>query len=87
MVAKAGKHHAAKEGKQSTTTSISDDEDAEESWTFVGTGDDFDPELVVRKSALAEAEQLAHGRGKGVSLGSKVLGSFTVSNVATPKAF
>ncbi|KAH6638541.1 autophagy-related protein 26 [Truncatella angustata] len=86
VVAKAGKHQAAKHGKQDAAAS--DDEDEEESWTFVGSGDDFDPELVVKKSALADAEhQLVFGKGKGTSLGSKVLGSFTAGNVATPGSF
>ncbi|KAK6067998.1 udp-glucose:sterol glycosyltransferase [Seiridium cupressi] len=84
VVAKAGKHQAAKQGQPVTSASLSDDEDEEESWTFIGTGHEFDPELVVKKSALAEAEQLAMGRGKGASLGSKVLGSFTTSNTAIP---
>ncbi|KAI1848441.1 hypothetical protein JX266_005747 [Neoarthrinium moseri] len=72
IVAKAGKHHV-KSGKESDSSPLSEDEDEEESWTFVGNGDDVDPELVVKKSALAEAEQiLATGKG-GTSLGSKVL--------------
>jgi hypothetical protein len=84
VVAKAGKNHAAKHGKQATSASLSDDEDEEESWTFVGTGDDFDPELVVKKSALADAEQVARSRGVNTSLGDKILGSLTTTKVATP---
>jgi sterol 3beta-glucosyltransferase len=84
VVAKAGKHQASKQGRHPTSSALSEDEDEEESWTFVGTGDDFDPELIIKKSTLLEAEQLAIGRSKSTSLGSKVLGSFTPSSMAVP---
>ncbi|KAI0467321.1 hypothetical protein F4859DRAFT_274988 [Xylaria cf. heliscus] len=51
---------ASKAGKNTATAGSSDetvggDESEEESWTFVG-GDEIDPELVVKKSVLAEME-------------------------------
>ncbi|CAJ2508487.1 Uu.00g135130.m01.CDS01 [Anthostomella pinea] len=50
----------SKAGKNAITAgksdgSAADDESEEESWTFVG-GDEVDPELVVKKSALSEME-------------------------------
>ncbi|KAI0121737.1 glycosyltransferase family 28 domain-containing protein [Xylariales sp. AK1849] len=75
IMAKVGKHHVNK-GKDSDTSHMSDDEDEEETWTFVGSGDVSDPDLAVKKNALAEAEHvLAAGRGQGSSLGRKVLTS------------
>ncbi|KAH8160303.1 hypothetical protein CIB48_g7936 [Xylaria polymorpha] len=51
---------ASKAGKNTATANspdeiIGSDESEEESWTFVG-GDEIDPELVVKKSLLAEME-------------------------------
>lgn len=59
---------------------IYDDDDVEESWTFIA-GDDFNPNLVVKKDALAEAEA-SLSDGQNAALGSRVLGSSTT----TPKA-
>lgn len=53
----------------------SDDEPEEESWTFVG-GDEIDPELVVKKSALSQMERSIGALGGSSSsgaLGSRVL--------------
>lgn len=52
MAAKAGKNAATANSPGETA---GDDESEEESWTFVG-GDEIDPELVVKQSALAEME-------------------------------
>ncbi|KAI0104262.1 glycosyltransferase family 1 protein [Nemania sp. FL0031] len=58
---------ASKAGKNAATASSPDetadgDESEEESWTFVG-GDEIDPELVVKKSALAEMEASINASG------------------------
>ncbi|KAH8645806.1 glycosyltransferase family 28 domain-containing protein [Xylariales sp. PMI_506] len=74
IVAKAEKHPQSRSRKDADAAHLSDDEDEEESWTFVGSGEDVDPELVVKKSALAEAEQVRSFKGgKTSSLGSRVL--------------
>ncbi|GAW24110.1 hypothetical protein ANO14919_136910 [Xylariales sp. No.14919] len=52
VASKAGKN-AATIGSPDET--VDDDESEEESWTFVG-GDEMDPDLVVKKSVLAEME-------------------------------
>ncbi|KAI1164927.1 glycosyltransferase family 1 protein [Nemania serpens] len=52
VAAKAGKNAATANSPGETA---GDDESEEESWTFVG-GDEIDPELVVKQSALAEME-------------------------------
>ncbi|KAI1442541.1 glycosyltransferase family 1 protein [Annulohypoxylon stygium] len=82
----------SKAGKNATTASSPDgttvDDSEEESWTFVG-GDEGDPELVVKKSALSQMEanmggasgmssmgtRLAGGRGASVSTASTATGS------------
>ncbi|KAI1123996.1 glycosyltransferase family 1 protein [Nemania abortiva] len=58
---------ASKAGKNAATASSPDepvggDESEEESWTFVG-GDEIDPELVVKKSVLAEMEASINASG------------------------
>ncbi|KAI0505367.1 glycosyltransferase family 1 protein [Xylaria bambusicola] len=58
---------ASKAGKNAATAGnpdeiVSDDESEEESWTFVG-GDEIDPDLVVKKSVLAEMEANIHANG------------------------
>ncbi|KAF3013071.1 Sterol 3-beta-glucosyltransferase [Neopestalotiopsis sp. 37M] len=85
VVAKAGKHQASKQGKEATSDSASEDEEEEESWTFVGNDDDFETELIASKSALVEAEQLARESSSqsSTSLASRILGSANTSNVAT----
>lgn len=52
MAAKAGKNSATANSPDET---VGDAESEEESWTFVG-GDEIDPELVVKPTALAEIE-------------------------------
>ncbi|OTB02405.1 glycosyltransferase family 1 protein [Hypoxylon sp. CI-4A] len=65
---KAGKN-AATAGSSDGTTA--DDSEEEESWTFVG-GDDVDPELVVKKSALSQME--ASINAAQPALGTRLLG-------------
>ncbi|KAI8627611.1 glycosyltransferase family 1 protein [Xylariaceae sp. FL1651] len=67
VLSKAGKN-AATAGSPDGT--MADDESEEESWTFVG-GDEIDPDLVVKKSALAEMETNLHTSGS--ALGSRLL--------------
>lgn len=67
---------AAKAGKNAITAASpgeidGTDESEEESWTFVG-GDEIDPELVVKKSVLAEMEANIHASGL---LGASMTGS------------
>jgi sterol 3beta-glucosyltransferase len=73
ILRKTGKNQA--KNHDTDTSPVSDDEDEEESWTFVGTGDEVDPELIVKKSALADAEQFLTGSKvkSSSSLGSRVL--------------
>lgn len=62
--------HSAHPGSVDPT----DEEDEEEAWTFIGGPDgEVDPELVVKKTALAEAEVMANMGTRSSSLGSKVL--------------
>ena len=63
---------------------IYDDDDVEESWTFIA-GDDFNPNLVVKKDAFAEAE-IGLTDGQKASLGSRVLGGSPKPAATTPKA-
>ncbi|XXH01041.1 hypothetical protein Hte_007392 [Hypoxylon texense] len=67
----------SKTGKNAATASSPDgtiaDESEEESWTFVD-GDNIDPELVVKKSALSQMEAGTSGSGMPLALGSKLLG-------------
>ncbi|KAI1385160.1 glycosyltransferase family 1 protein [Hypoxylon trugodes] len=67
----------SKAGKNAATASSPDgtiaDESEEESWTFVG-GDEVDPELVVKKSALSQMEASINGATGQGSLGSRFLG-------------
>ncbi|KAI0864741.1 hypothetical protein F4860DRAFT_379547 [Xylaria cubensis] len=66
---------ASKAGKNTTTVGSSDEtaggnESEEESWTFVG-GDEIDPELLVKKSVLAEIEANINSSGLlGVGMSS-----------------
>lgn len=62
---------------------IYDDDDVEESWTFIA-GDDFNPSLV-KKDAFAEAEAGVADSQK-TSLGSRVLGGSPKSAATTSKA-
>ncbi|KAI1424270.1 glycosyltransferase family 1 protein [Xylaria sp. FL1777] len=71
VASKAGKN-AATAGSPNET--IGGDESEEESWTFVG-GDEIDPELVVKKSVLAEIEANINTSG--------LLGASTTRTVAT----
>ncbi|KAH9890812.1 glycosyltransferase family 1 protein [Xylariomycetidae sp. FL2044] len=58
-------------------------EEEEESWTFVGAGDEIDPELVVKKSALSEMEeQIMRGSVGGMAMGSRLLGPTTSTTTA-----
>ncbi|KAI3319875.1 glycosyltransferase family 1 protein [Xylariaceae sp. AK1471] len=68
VASKAGKNAATAGGPDGT---VLGDESEEESWTFVG-GDEIDPELIVKKSALAEMEANINASGSG--LGSRLLG-------------
>ncbi|KAJ3579669.1 hypothetical protein NPX13_g894 [Xylaria arbuscula] len=72
---------AAKAGKNAATAGSpgeidGTDESEEESWTFVG-GDEIDPELVVKKSILAEMEANIHASGL---LGASMTGSTATRN-------
>lgn len=66
---KAGKNAAATSSPDGT---IADDSE-EESWTFVD-GDNIDPELVVKKSALSQMEADANRGAMSQALGSRLLG-------------
>jgi sterol 3beta-glucosyltransferase len=68
VASKAGKN-AATAGDQDGT--VGGDESEEESWTFVG-GDEMDPELIVKKSTLADMEANINSSGSGY--GSRLLG-------------
>ncbi|KAJ8128975.1 hypothetical protein O1611_g4656 [Lasiodiplodia mahajangana] len=59
VASKAGKNAATANGPDEI---VDGDESEEESWTFVG-GDEIDPELVVKKSALAEMEASINASG------------------------
>ncbi|KAI2779422.1 glycosyltransferase family 1 protein [Daldinia loculata] len=67
----------SKTGKNAATASSPDgtiaDDSEEESWTFVG-GDEIDPELVVKKSALSQMEASMSGATGSTALGSRLLG-------------
>jgi sterol 3beta-glucosyltransferase len=78
---KAGKNAAAATAPEATT-----DEDDEESWTFVGGSEDNEPELLVKKAALAEKELFAGAGARGVKspLGSGLLSASRVG--AAPAA-
>ncbi|KAI0906480.1 hypothetical protein F4823DRAFT_75245 [Ustulina deusta] len=70
---------ASKAGKNAATAGSPDEivggeESEEESWTFVG-GDEIDPELVVKKSVLAEMEANINASG--------LLGASTIRTAAT----
>lgn len=82
VVAKAGKHQASKQSKEAASDSVSEDEEEEESWTFVGNDDDFETEVISSKPSLVEADQLAKGSSKGTSFTSRILGSPSTSSVA-----
>ncbi|ORY58906.1 uncharacterized protein BCR38DRAFT_71930 [Pseudomassariella vexata] len=96
IMAKVGKHpsHSAHPSSSSNVDNTSnpeeDEEEEEESWTFVG-GDEIDPELVVKKSALGEMEAAISGSA-GRALGSRVLsgmgngGSSSSSRTPAPRA-
>ncbi|KAI1486658.1 hypothetical protein F5X96DRAFT_219347 [Biscogniauxia mediterranea] len=77
---KANKNTAATASSPDGT--VADDESEEESWTFVG-GDEIDPELVVKKSALAEMEANLNNSGPGGSaLGTRVLSGSAMTRTA-----
>ncbi|KAI0969049.1 glycosyltransferase family 1 protein [Xylaria arbuscula] len=71
IASKAGKN-AATAGSPDET--VGGDESEEESWTFVG-GDEIDPDLVVKKSVLAEMEANINASG--------LLGAGTTRTAAT----
>jgi len=78
---------AAKAGKNAATAGSTDggnvgDESEEESWTFVG-GDEVDPELIVKKSTLAEMEASIKAGGSGFGSGPLDTGT---SKTATPSS-
>lgn len=67
-----------------------DEEDTEESWTFVGAGDDLDAEIPMRLSVadlggLDESlrPDRAKGKGKGKALGSRTVGFGPESKVSS----
>ncbi|KAI0157143.1 glycosyltransferase family 1 protein [Hypoxylon sp. FL1284] len=66
----------SKAGKNAATVSSPDgtsaDDSEEESWTFVD-GDNIDPELIVKKSALPQMESSSSGSSIPLSLGSRIL--------------
>ncbi|KAI1207504.1 glycosyltransferase family 1 protein [Annulohypoxylon truncatum] len=66
---KAGKNAATASSPDGTTV----DDSEEESWTFVG-GDEGDPELVVKKSALSQMEANMAGAPGVMSMGTKLTG-------------
>lgn len=59
VASKAGKNAATAGGPNEPVVG---DESEEESWTFVG-GDEIDPELIVKKSLLAEMEANINASG------------------------
>ncbi|KAI2627598.1 glycosyltransferase family 1 protein [Hypoxylon sp. NC1633] len=67
----------SKAGKNAATASSPDgtiaEDSEEESWTFVD-GDNIDPELVVKKSALAQMEASLGGPSGPTALGTRLLG-------------
>ncbi|KAK6952586.1 Sterol 3-beta-glucosyltransferase [Daldinia eschscholtzii] len=76
----------SKAGKNAATASSPDgtiaDDSEEESWTFVG-GDDIDPELVVKKSALSQMESSMSGTTGSTALGSRLLGGRSGTGLGT----
>ncbi|KAI8965490.1 glycosyltransferase family 1 protein [Daldinia sp. FL1419] len=75
---KAGKNAATANSPDGTVA----DDSEEESWTFVG-GDDIDPELVVKKSALSQMESSINGSIGSTALGSRLLGGRSGTNLGT----
>ncbi|KAI0381184.1 glycosyltransferase family 1 protein [Hypomontagnella monticulosa] len=64
---------------------IAGDSDEEESWTFVG-GDDVDPELVVKKTALAQAEASSSSAIGSTVLGSRLLSGRSGTSMITARS-